>query len=75
VSLSVNDNGFGAAKANMIYDMITQSNVKGFSFNNMASDVGIQGSENSSFENNVRPIKSLTNVVSDIRWPASHGCC
>jgi hypothetical protein len=75
VSLNVNDNGFGAAKAGLLYDMITQSTVKGFSFNNMATDVGIQGGENSSFENNIGPIKSLTNVVADLRWPAAYGCC
>lgn len=74
VSLNVNDNGFGPAKAGMLYDMISQSSVKGFSFNNMATDVGIQGDENSRFEANVMPIKSLTTVISDIRWPASRYC-
>lgn len=54
--------------------MISQSNLKGFSFNNMATDVGVQGDEPSKFQANVSPIKNMTNVVSDVRWPATQHC-
>lgn len=68
LTLTVVDNLFGSQKASILYDIISQSRINGFTFINMAGDYNFAGNENSSFVANMRPIKQLTNLVSDIRW-------
>ena len=73
--MNICDNGFGSTKVGLLYEMITQSSIQGFSLNNnMAENLGLEGNENSSFDENVRPIKNLTNIVSYLRWPKARGC-
>jgi len=68
VTMTVTDNTFDANKANIIYNLLAESRLRGFTFINGAMDFNVNGRENSDFVSNMRPIKSLNNVISDIRW-------
>ena len=68
MTLTVNDNTFDSVKANILYDMIIESRLTGFTFINTAGEYNYNGREYSDFAANMRPIKMLSNVMSDIRW-------
>ena len=62
------DNCFDLGKAQILYGMISESNIKGFTFINLAGSYNFNDHEYSSFHEHMRPIKSLSRVISDIRW-------
>jgi hypothetical protein len=68
VSLTVVDNTFNSNKAHILYNLISQSQVKGFTFINRAAAYDFLERENSDFSLSMKPIKMINHVVSDIRW-------
>ena len=68
LSLTVLDNCFNADKANILYNMLSNSQVKGFTFIKTAEMMDYKDSEYSDFKTNMFPIKRLNNMVTDIRW-------
>lgn len=64
----MNDNTFDKAKAGLLHAFIAESNIKGFTFVNTAGSYNFNGSEYSDFIENMRPIKYITRVMSDMRW-------
>lgn len=63
----VMDSTFDQAKARLLYDMLSRSSLKGFTFTNTASPNNYNNNEWSDFKDNMKPIKSLP-ILSDIRW-------
>jgi hypothetical protein len=68
VTLTVVDSTFDANKANILYNLLSESRLRGFTFINGAGAYDFNGRENSDFIKNMRPIKMLNNVISDMRW-------
>jgi hypothetical protein len=68
ITITVVDNNFDKAKAQMLYNHIAESRLRGFTFINNAGAYDFLGDEYSDFVANMKPIKSLNNVTSDIRW-------
>ncbi len=68
VSLTVIDNTFDNNKSSILYQMISESRVNGFTFINQAGNWDFLKSEHSDFNKNMKPIKMLTKIMSDIRW-------
>lgn len=69
ITLTVIDNTFDKAKAQILFNLISESRMlKGFTFINSCGSYNFNGNEWSDFEDNMRPIKQLNNVISDIRW-------
>lgn len=68
LTLTVVDNCFDAQKANILYEIVSQSRLGGFTFINMAGDYDFVGDGNSRFIQYMRPIKQLPKVISEIRW-------
>ncbi len=68
ITINVIDNNFDEGKARILYNMLAESRVRGFTFVNGAGHYNFLGNEYSNFVANMRPIKSLSNVTSDIRW-------
>ena len=75
LSLNVNDNGFGAEKAGILFGSVSQSTLRGFSLTNMATNVGIQGDEPDIFAQEAMVFRSLNGVVTNIQWPSTQRCC
>ena len=48
--------------------MVSESRVNGFTFSNQAGDWDFLNREYSDFTRNMRPLKMLSNVSTDIRW-------
>jgi hypothetical protein len=68
ITLTVVDNTFDANKANILYNLLSESRVRGFTFINRAEDYDFNSRENSDFVKNMRPIKTLKNVISYLSW-------
>ena len=68
ITLRVHDNTFDGGKANILYNGLVESGVRGFTFINLAGDYNFRGREWSDFSRNMAPIKALTNITSEIRW-------
>lgn len=69
ITLSVIDNTFDKTKAQILYNLIAESRMlKGFTFTNICGTYNFDGNEWSDFVDNMRPIKQLHNVTSDISW-------
>lgn len=68
MSITVIDNCFDTAKSKCLYDAISMSRLNGLSFINLATQVNYNSNEYNNFADNMRPIKALPNLVSDIRW-------
>jgi hypothetical protein len=68
ITINVVDNNFDEAKARILCSMLSESRVRGFTFINGAGDYNFLSNEYSNFVSNMRPIKTLSNVTSDIRW-------
>ncbi len=68
LTITVRDNNFDQAKAQILYNHLSGSSTRGFTFVNVAGNYDYQSNEYSDFVKNMRPIKSLNNVTSDIRW-------
>ena len=73
VTLTVLDNKLNAEKAAIIYDMVSQSQLSGFTLINRATAVDMDQNEHSDFDRNMMPLKSLTNLIVDVRWE-NYGC-
>ena len=52
----------------IIYNLVAQSRIKGFTFINQAGMYDYNEREYSDFDRNMKPIKRLSHVISDIRW-------
>ena len=50
-----------------MYDMLSRSSLKGFTFTNLASPNNYLNNEWSDFKGNMKPIKSLP-MLTDIKW-------
>lgn len=48
--------------------MMERSTLKGFTFINAASPFDMENNNHSSFEEYMRPIRSIGHIVSDLRW-------
>ncbi len=68
VSLTVIDSTFDNSKSSILYQMVSESRINGFTFINQAGDWNFLKSEYSDFSRNMKPIKMLPNVMSDIKW-------
>jgi hypothetical protein len=68
VTLTVVDNNFDQAKARILFNLLAESQVRGFTFINNAGNFDYQSNEYSQFVANMIPIKKLNNVTSDMRW-------
>ena len=68
VSLTVIDSTFENTKSSILYQMVSESRISGFTFINQAGDWNFLKNEYSDFTRNMKPIKFLPNVMSDIRW-------
>ena len=73
LTLTVIDNCFSANKANILYNHLSNSQMKGFTFINAAMALDYNNNEFSHFEANMVPIRNLTNMIVDIRWQSF--CC
>ena len=73
MTLTVVDNCFNANKANILYNILSNSSMKGFTFINAATAFDYNNNEFSHFEANMAPIRNLPNMIVDIRWYNS-GC-
>ena len=73
LTLNVADNTFNASKANILYNALCNSGLKGFTFINTAHGLDLDQDEYSNFKANMAPIRGLTNIVVDARWYS--GCC
>jgi hypothetical protein len=67
MTLNVIDNLFDATKAHILFNIVSQSQLRGFTFINNATPIDYNQSENSNFISNMRPIKQLP-IISDLRW-------
>ena len=67
ITLVVTDSTFDRTKAKVLYDMLSRSAVKGFSFINMASNNNYENNEWSDFKYNMKPIKNLP-ILTDMQW-------
>ncbi len=67
LSLTVFDNRFNRDKCQILYNILSQSQLKGFTFINNADCYDLESDEYSNFEENMRPIKKLP-IMSEIRW-------
>ena len=61
------DSTFDQTKARLLYDMLSRSSLKGFTFTNLASPNNYLNNEWSDFKDNMKPIKSLP-MLTDIKW-------
>ena len=68
LTLNIIDSTFDGEKAQMIYNMVAGSNLKGLTLINTAHTIDFKDKEFSSFERNVLPLKELKNVIVDVRW-------
>lgn len=68
LTLTVIDNNFDQQKAQILYNHIAESRIRGFTFVNAAGNYNFLSNEYSDFVKNMRPIKTLNNVTSDMRW-------
>ena len=68
ITISVIDNNFDDVKARILYNLLAESRVRGFTFINAAATYDYLNREYSDFVKNMRPIKTLSNIISDIRW-------
>jgi hypothetical protein len=68
LTLTVVDNGFDARKAQILYEVVAQGNLKGLTFINRAQAFDFRNDEYSDFNQNVQPLKQLPNCISDVRW-------
>lgn len=69
ITLVVADNTFDKTKAQILYNSLAESrSIKGFTFVNCCGPYNFNGNEWSDFEVNMKPIKQLSNLGSDIRW-------
>jgi hypothetical protein len=67
VTLTVLDSTFDSQKAKLLYNMLSRSSVKGFTFTNLASPNNFNSDEWTEFKAHMIPIKSLP-IMSDIKW-------
>lgn len=66
-TLIVTDTNFDNEKAKLICDTIAQSSIKEFTFINCAKDIDYKGTEYSDFEQNMKPLKTLS-IKSKLTW-------
>lgn len=67
VTLTVCDSTFDKGKAMFLYDMLSRSSIKGFTFTNIATPNDYDSNEWSDFKDHMKPIKSLP-IMSEIKW-------
>ncbi len=68
ISITVVDSTLNQQKTNLLYQMVSSSKLNGFTFINKSGNWNFFGREYSDFNKNMKPIKMLPNVMSDIRW-------
>ena len=68
VTINIEDNHFGAAKANILCEAVSQSELKGFTLINNARGYDLNDNEYSDFKARIEPIKQISSIISDIRW-------
>ena len=68
ITISVADSNFDDVKARILYNLLVESRVRGFTFINTAGNHDYLNREFTDFVKNMRPIKTLSNVTSDMRW-------
>jgi hypothetical protein len=68
ITISVVDSNFDDVKARILYNLLVESRVRGFTFINAAGNYDYLNREFTDFVKNMRPIKTLSNVTSDMRW-------
>jgi hypothetical protein len=68
LTLTVVDNAFNAEKARILYEVVSQSRLTGFTFNNLALACNYQASEADDFVQNMSAMKSLTQITSSCIW-------
>ena len=73
LTLTVVDNCFTANKANILYNLLSNSGLSGFTFINVAMAFDFNNNEFSNFQTNMAPVKNMTNMIVDIRWNSY--CC
>ena len=66
LTLVVCDSTFDQTKARLLHDMLSKSNIKGFTFTKLAPNNNFNNSEWSDFKDNMKPIKTLP-MLSDIK--------
>ena len=69
VAVTIIDNTFDEHKAHIIYEIISGRSIKGLTFVNFAGSYNFRGREYSDFDKNMRPIRELRGLISDVRWP------
>ena len=65
--LCVTDNRLNKQKCQVLYELLSRSHLKGFTFINMAMNFDFEANEYSNFVENMRPIKQLP-ISSEIKW-------
>ena len=68
MTLTVVNNCFSANKASILYNILSNSSMKGFTFINAAMAFDYNNNEYPHFEANMAPIRNLTSMIVDIRW-------
>jgi len=71
LTLTVVDNLFNQQKAQILYEVISGSTIRGLTFINMAKNFDYNGKQYSEFEKNIKPIREISRIRSDIRWQAA----
>lgn len=68
IILTVKDSTFGPEKAAILCQLVACSRITHFTFLNTAGNWNFLNREYSSFCKNMRPIKRIPRVMSDIKW-------
>ena len=68
VEMTVLDNLFDDAKADVLYGHIAASGIREFTFNNEAGAYDWNGVQYSSFDLNMKRIRMQPGLAADIRW-------
>ena len=68
MTISVADNAIDQQKINLLYDMVSRSQLRSFTFANTAGMFDMtQNKEYSEFFNRMKVFKKL-NIITDLRW-------
>jgi hypothetical protein len=70
-SLVVLDNGLDSRKADILYNILASSTLRGFTLRNRALNCDYRAKEYSTFQENMLPIRNLPYLVTDISWDST----
>ena len=68
LTLTIADSCFDSLKAQILYDSLYVSGLRGFTLNNVAYPLDYRHKERSDFEANTAFLKMIPNLTADIRW-------